>query len=502
MNFLLTGLNAQNIKLDDPIPPDPNIKIGKLGNGLTYYIKKNTKPEQRIELRLAVNAGSVCETDGQQGLAHFVEHMCFNGTKNFPSNRIIDMLEEMGVKFGAELNAFTGFDQTIYMLKVPTDKEEWINRGFQVLEDWAHQVTLDDSEIDKERGVIVEEWRLGLGAEDRMQTKYIPVLLKGSRYADRLPIGKIDVIKSFPYDTLRSFYNTWYRPDLMAVVVVGDIDPKVAEEKVKEYFGRIPKSSNPKPRVEFPIPGNTEPLISVVTDKEATGYSAMVFFKHPKSDNGTFGNYREQIMQMLYTGMLNNRLQEIAQKPESPFLYSGTGYGTFIGRSVDVYQLMVSAKENQIEKSLEVILTENERVRRFGFLSSELEREKKDVLASYEKMAKEADKTESSSFADEFTRNYLEKEPIPGIQKEFSIISDFLPGITLDEMNKLGKEWVTDKNIVALVTAQEKEGINVPTESQVLDIIKSVKDMKIEAYSENVSDAPLLAVNSCRRQSD
>lgn len=493
LNFIFTGLNAQNIKLDDPIPPDPAIKIGKLENGLTYYIKKNTKPEQRIELRLAVNAGSVCETDGQQGLAHFVEHMCFNGTKNFPSNRIIDMLEEMGVKFGAELNAYTSFDQTIYMLKVPADKEEWINRGFQVLEDWAHQVTLDDVEIDKERGVIVEEWRLGLGAEDRMQTKYIPVLLKGSKYADRLPIGKVEVIKSFPYDTLRSFYKTWYRPDLMAVVVVGDIDPKVAEEKVKEYFGRIPKTSNPKPRVEFPIPGNTEPLISVVTDKEATGYSAMVFFKHPKSDNGTFGNYREQIMQMLYTGMLNNRLQEIAQKPESPFLYSGTGYGTFIGRSVDVYQLMVSAKEGQIEKSLEVVLTENERVRRFGFLSSELEREKKDILASYEKMAKEADKTESSSFADEFIRNYLDKESIPGIQKEFSIISEFLPGITLNEINMLGKEWVTDNNIVALVTAQEKEGINVPTESQVHDIIKSVKDMKIEAYSENVTDAPLIA---------
>ena len=491
--LVLTGLDAQNLRPDEPIPPDPNIKIGKLGNGLTYYIKYNKKPEQRIELRLAVNAGSVCETDGQQGLAHFVEHMCFNGTKNFPSNRIIDMLEEMGVKFGAELNAFTSFDQTVYMLKVPADKEEWINRGFQVLEDWAHQVTLDDNEIDKERGVIVEEWRLGLGAEDRMQTKYIPVILKGSRYADRLPIGKIDVIKSFPHDTLRSFYSTWYRPDLMAVVVVGDIDPKIAEDKVKEYFGRIPKAVNPRPRVEFPIPGNTEPLISVVTDKEATGYYATVFFKHPKSDDGTFGEYREQIMQMLYTGMLNNRLQEIAQKPESPFLGSGTGYGTFICRSVDVYQLMISAKENQIEKSLEVMLTENERVRRFGFLPAELEREKKDMLATYEKMAKEADKTESSSYADEFIRNYLEKEPIPGIQKEFEIISKFLPGITLDELNKLGKEWVTDNNIVAMVRAQEKEGIKVPTEPQVLEIIKSVKNLKIEAYTEKVSDAPLLA---------
>jgi zinc protease len=494
LSFIITCLNAQNIKLDDPIPPDPDIRIGKLENGLTYYIKQNKKPEQRIELRLAVNAGSVCETDGQQGLAHFVEHMCFNGTKNFPSNRIIDMLEEMGVKFGAELNAFTSFDQTIYMLKVPADKEEWINRGFQVLEDWAHQVTLDDGEIEKERGVIVEEWRLGLGADDRMQSKYIPVLLKGSKYADRLPIGKVDIIRSFPHDTLRSFYKTWYRPDLMAVVVVGDIDPKVAEDKMKEYFGRIPKAVDPKARIEFPIPGNAEPLISVVTDKEATGYSAAVFYKHPKSDNGTFGDYRKQVMQSLYTGMLNNRLQEIAQKPESPFVYSGTEYGTFIGRSVDTYQLMVNAKENQIEKSLEVILTENERVRRFGFLAAELEREKKDMLAMLEKMAKEADKTESASYADEYTRNYLDREPIPGIQKEFEITSEFLPGISLDEINKLAKELITDDNIVALVTAQEKEGIKVPSESEVLNIIKSVKDMKIEAYTEKVSDEPLLSI--------
>jgi len=490
--LFFAGLEAQNIKLDDPIPADPAIKIGKLDNGLTYYIKQNKKPEQRIELRLAINAGSVCETDGQQGLAHFMEHMCFNGTKNFPSNRMIDLLEEMGVKFGAELNAYTSFDQTIYMLKVPADKEEWINRGFQVIEDWAHQVTLDDSEIDKERGVIVEEWRLGLGAEDRMQSKYIPVLLKGSRYAERLPIGKIDIIKSFPYDTLRSFYSTWYRPDLMAVAVVGDIDPKIAEEKVKEYFGRIPGPVNPRARIEFPVPGNTDPLISIVTDKEATGYSAVVFYKHPKSEKGLFGDYRRQILHSLYTGMLNNRLNEIAQKPESPYLYAGTGYGTFIGRSVEAYQLMVNAKENLIDKSLEVVLTENERVRQFGFLASELEREKKDMLSMYEKMAKEADKTESSSYADEYLRNFLENEPIPGIQKEFEITSEFLPGITLEEINNLGKELISDDNIVVLVTAQEKDGIRVPTESEVLGIIGSVKEKKIEAYSENVSDAPLL----------
>lgn len=251
LGLLSTRLFAQIRDNDNVIPADPAIKIGKLDNGITYYIKANKKPEKRIELRLAINAGSVCETDGQQGLAHFVEHMCFNGTKNFPSNKMVDMLEEMGVKFGAELNAGTSFDETVYMLKVPTDKEEWINRGFQVLEDWAHQVSMTENEIDKERDVIIEEWRLGLGAEDRMQTKYVPVILKDSRYAERLPIGKVDVIKTFPYDTLRSFYKTWYRPDLMAVVVVGDIDPQLAEIKVKEYFGRIPKAINPKQRVEY-----------------------------------------------------------------------------------------------------------------------------------------------------------------------------------------------------------------------------------------------------------
>jgi zinc protease len=492
LSFVYGGLYAQIQDPGKPIPADPNIKIGKMDNGLTYYIKVNKKPEQRIELRLAVNAGSVCETDGQQGLAHFVEHMCFNGTKNFPSNKMVDMLEEMGVKFGAELNAGTSFDQTVYMLKVPTDKDEWIERGFQVLEDWAHQVSLEDVEIDKERGVIVEEWRLGLGADDRMQSKYIPVILKDSRYAGRLPIGKVDVIKSFPYDTLRTFYKTWYRPDLMAVVVVGDIDPSLAEEKVKEHFGRIPKAVNPKPRIDFPIPDNVEPLISVVTDKEASGFNASIFFKHPKSDNITYSDYRNQLMRSLYTGMLNSRLDEIAQKPDAPYLYAEAGYGSFIGRTIDVYSLSVNAKENQIEKSLEVAFMENERVRQYGFTATELEREKKNILTMYEKMAKESDKTESGSYADEFIRNYMDHECIPGIQKEFEITKEYLPGIELDEINKFGQSWTTDNNMLALVTAQEKEGINVPSEQQLKDLIRSVKSRKTEAYIDKVTDIPLM----------
>jgi len=461
--FAFTVSSAQIQDLNKPIPPDPNIKIGKLDNGMTYYIKVNKKPEKRMELRLAVNAGSICETPGQQGLAHFCEHMCFNGTKNFPGNKMINMMESLGVKFGADLNAYTSFDETIYMLKVPTDSIEWIKRGFQVLEDWAHLVSMEDAEIDKERGVITEEWRLGLGAEDRMQTEYIPVILKGSRYAERLPIGKIDVIKNCPHDTLRTFYKTWYRPDLMAVVIVGDIDPNLAEEKVKEYFDHIPKAVDPKTRVEFQVPDNDEPLISVVTDKEASGYNAIILYKHPKSDNVTYKDYRNQLMRSLYTGILNNRLQEIAHKPDAPFLYAGTGYGSFVSRSLDVYSLTAAAKENQIEKSLEVVLTENERARKFGFTATELEREKKDILSNYEKMAKESDKTESRSYADEFIRNFLDKECIPGIQKEFEIVKGYLPDITLEEINRLGMTWTTDDNMAALITAQEKEGVRVPT---------------------------------------
>lgn len=490
--FIFTNSEAQITSLSEAIPPDPAILIGKLDNGLTYYIKKNSKPEQRIELRLVVNAGSICETDGQQGLAHFMEHMCFNGTKNFPSNRMIQMLEEMGVGFGSELNAYTGFDETVYMMKIPSDREEWVERGFQAIEDWAHQVSMDSKEIDKERGVIIEEWRMGLGADERMQSKYVPVLFRGSRYAERLPIGKIDVIKSFQYDTLKAFYNTWYRPDLMAVIVVGDIDAETAERKIKEHFGSIPKAEQPKPRIVYPVPGNEEPLVSIVTDREATGYTIQVMFKHPAASSVTYEDYRNSLLRMIFTGMLNKRFMEITRKPEAPFLMSGSEYGSFIGRSVDVYSLYAAAKENRMEESLEVIMTENERVSRFGFTATELEREKKEIYTIYENGAKEAGKTESGTFADEFIRNYLTRESIPGYLKEFELVKEFLPDITLEEVNKLGRNWTTENNMLVLVTAQEKEGMNIPSEQMTAGIIKSVRSKEIEPYVDEVADVPLL----------
>jgi len=490
--FVFAGITAQETDLGKTVPVDPTIKVGKLDNGMTFYIKQNKKPEQRVELRLAVNAGSICEDDAQQGLAHFCEHMCFNGTKNFPSNKMVDMLEEMGVKFGAELNAYTSFDETVYMLKVPTDKMEWVDRGFQVLEDWAHQVSMDGTEIDKERGVITEEWRLGLGANDRMRQKYFPVIFAGSKYADRLPIGKVEVIKSFPYDTLRTFYNTWYRPDLMAIIVVGDLDPAVAEAKVREYFGRIPKAVNPKPRIDENIPGNKLPLISVVTDKEASGYNIQIMYKHPVDKQLTYGDYRSTIIRGLITSMLSKRYQEIGQKPDAPFLYAGAGYGSFVGRTIEVYSLYAGSKENQMDKSIDVLLTENERARKFGFASTELEREKKALLTSYEKMEKESDKTESANYADEFVRNFLTQECIPGIKAEYAFVKDILPGITVDEINKVASELSGDENMIGLITAKEKEGVKIISENEVMATVAGVKAKALTAYADNVSDAPLL----------
>jgi zinc protease len=490
--FVTIVTTAQVQNLNVPVPPDPAIRIGRFDNGFTYYIKQNKKPEQRMEIRLVINAGSICETDDEQGLAHFCEHMCFNGTKNFPSNKMVDMLEEMGVKFGEEVNAYTSFDQTIYMLQIPTDSMAWIDRGFQVAEDWAHQVTLDDKEIDKERGVITEEWRLGLGADERMMQKYLPVLFKGSKYADRLPIGKIDIIKNFPYDTLRYFYKTWYRPDLTALVVVGDIDPDLAEKKIREHFEGIPEPANPERRIEHPVPGNIEPLISIVTDKEATGFNVEVFFKRPHANAITYSDYRNSLVRTLYTDMLNDRFREITQKPGAPFLYAGSGYGSFIGRTIDVYSLSAGAKENQIENSLKVILTENERVRRYGFTTTELERDKMDILTLYENAAKEADKTVSATYADEFIRNYLTRESIPGYQKEYELVKEFLPGITLEEINSLAQTLTSDNNMLVLITGQEKEGVEIPDQGEVAGIINSIREEKIEPYVDAVSDKPLL----------
>ncbi len=484
---------AQTPDLNSKVPVDPNIKIGKLKNGITYYIKKNTKPENRVEMRLVVNTGSIMENDNQLGLAHFVEHMCFNGTKHFKKSELVDFLEKAGVKFGAHLNAYTSFDETVYMLQLPTDKPELLDKGYLVLEDWASNVSMEDVEIEKERGVIIEEWRLGLGASDRMRQKYMPVLFKGSKYADRLPIGKKEVIETFKPQLLKDFYKDWYRPDLMAVVVVGDVNIDDAEKKIKEHFEQIPVVNNPRERTKFDVPDNTEPLICVASDKENTYTVIQLFYKHANEDKSTFDAYRNSIKAQLYSAMLNARINEIAQKPDAPFLYAASNYGGFLGRSKSAYNSIAVPKENMINQALEVLLAENQKVKNFGFTKTELEREKKSMLSNYEKMASESDKNESGNFASEYIRNFLENEPIPGIKNENEYVKTFLPEITLDEINALAKKWITDNNLAVLVLVKEGANIKIPTETEILDIINASKTKKYEAYVDESTNAPLMA---------
>ncbi|MFH1936553.1 MAG: pitrilysin family protein, partial [Bacteroidota bacterium] len=474
------------------LPVDPAVRMGQLDNGLVYYIRLNKKPEKRVELRLAVNAGSILENDDQQGLAHFTEHMCFNGTKTFPKNELINFLQKTGVQFGADINAYTSFDETVYMLQLPTDEPGLVDKGFQVLEDWAHNVTFDGKEIDKERGVIVEEWRLGLGAQDRMMKKFLPVILKGSRYAERVPIGKVEVLENFKHETLRSFYRDWYRPALQAIVVVGDINPDSAEQQIIAHFSGLKNPGQSRERITHDLPGNEEPLIAIVTDPEAMQNIIMMFWKHPVLEIINLGDLKTNVTGELFTGMLNQRFSELSQKPDCPFVFANAGYGKFLARSNDAYVLVTMPKENKIDQSLAVILAENQRVRQFGFTSTEFERQKEDMLSQYEKAAKEFDKTESAKLAGEYVRNYLNGDPIPGIQNEFIYVSKLLPEISLEEVNNLAKQWITDENLAMVIMGPEKEGLQIPSAEEVLSVIENSRTEELEPYVDTYREAPLV----------
>lgn len=492
MSFMGYSFGQKGItNMTDTIPVDPNVIIGKLDNGLTYYIRKNTKPENRVELRLAVNAGSINENKSQLGLAHFVEHMCFNGTKTFEGNKMIDYLQKYGISFGGDLNAYTSFDETVYMLKVPTDNKNLLDTALQIIVDWSNYVTFNSKEIDKERGIITEEWRLGLGADDRLMKKYFPVAFKNSMYADRLPIGEIDVIKNFPYDTLRAFYKSWYRPNLQAVAIVGDIDVKEMEKEIKLRFSPIQNPLSERPRLDYEVPNNKEPLISIATDKEASGTMLLLVYKHKTKDIYTVADYKTLLTATLYNEMLNARFNEITQKPDAPFAMAASSYGSFV-RSIDAYQLYASPKENQIDKSFEQLLLENLRVKKYGFTETELERIKEQMLSELEKAAKESDKTESARLIDEYVSHFLEKDAIPGAKIEYKLAQKLLPLISLTDVNALATEWITDENIVIIVTAPEKEGVLVPTEKQMLDIIASSKNKELAPYVDKFKAEPLV----------
>jgi zinc protease len=482
---------ATTASLSAVIPVDPQITTGRFANGLRYYVRTNKKPEKRAELRLVVNAGSILEERDQSGLAHFVEHMAFNGTKHFPKQETVKFLESIGMRFGPSVNAFTSFDETVYMLEVPTDKPDVLDKAFLILEDWAHNVSFDPTEIDKERGVITEEWRLRRGAGARMQDKQFPILLKGSRYAERLPIGDMEVIQSFKHERLKQFYADWYRPELMAVVAVGDFDKGAIENLIKSHFGSIPKSPATKLRPSYNVPDHPGTLFAIATDKEASGTSVAVYSKMAVRDQTTVGSYRRQIVERLFSGMLSQRFAEMAQKPDAPFLGAGAGRGQFV-RTKEISTLSAGVKEDGIERGLEALFTEAGRVVRFGFTETELDRQKKNIMRGLERAVEEKENQPSSPLADEYTRNFTDQEPIPGIEYEAALHARFLPEITLAEINALAKDWVPDRNRVVLVNAPDKAGLTVPDEAKLTAVITAATRKDVTAYVDAVGNQPLL----------
>ena len=482
------------IKLSDPLPTDPKVTKGVLANGMTYYVRANSTPKNRADLYLVVRAGSVEEDDNQLGLAHFAEHLAFNGTKNFPKHELINYLESIGMEFGPEINAYTGFDETVYMIKVPLDSTKFMDKGLQVLYDWASQVTDADDEIEKERGVIHEEWRGGRDAEERMMQKWWPVFFYHSKYADRLPIGKMEIVDHFAPELLRKFRKDWYRPDLEAVVVVGDFDQKAMVKQVTEMFSKIPEPKNPRKEPEYDIPNHKETLVSVVTDKEAQYAVAQVYYKHPLKKSKTIGDYRQGIVESLYNAMINDRLAELTQKENPPFLMANSGYGALFGPK-SVYSSVAVCQNGKIEEGLKAVLTENERVLKFGFTQTELERQKAAMLTSIENLFKEREKQKSNGYAEEYKRNFLTtEEPFPGIENEYKYYQAFIPEIKLEEVNALAAKWISKENRVVILTAPEIEGVAVPTEADIRRYLDEVEKTPIEPYADNVTDKPLIPV--------
>ena len=477
--------------LSEPMPFDPQITMGKFPNGIRYYIRNNKKPEKRAELRLVVKAGSILEDDDQQGLAHLVEHMAFNGTSHFPKNELVSFIESLGMRFGADINAYTSFDETVYMLTVPTDKPETIDRAMLILEDWAHNLSFDPVEIDKERGVVMEEWRLGRGAGARMRDKLFPVLLKGSRYADRLPIGKPEIIQNGKQERLKQFYADWYRPDLMAVVAVGDFDKAAIEKMITTHFASIP-AAKPRPRTYYDVPDHPGTAYAIATDKEANTTAVEIDTLLPGREQGSVGVYRQKTVDALFSGMLSARFSELAQKADAPFIGAGAFRGSFFARSKDSATLGALVKEDGIERGLDALLSEAERVARFGFTATELDRQKQSVLRSYERNALEKENRLSGSRADEYVRNFLENESLPTADDEYALQKRFLPGITLDEINKLAREWFPDRNRTVLVTAPEKSGLVIPDESKLAAVIKGAAAKDLKPYVDTVGSAVLL----------
>ncbi|PZR41146.1 MAG: peptidase M16 [Azospira oryzae] len=491
--ILISTVSIAQVKLTDPLPVSPEIKVGKLANGLTYYIRKNARPENKVELRLVIKAGSILEDDDQQGLAHFMEHMSFNGTQHFKKNELVSFLQSIGVEFGADLNAYTGFDETVYILPIPTDKKENLEKGLLVLEDWASAATLDAAEINKERGVVLEESRLGKGAEDRMNKVIYPKLFEGSKYAQRLPIGKDEILKTFKPEALKRFYKEWYRPDLMAVIAVGDMDPLAVETMIKAHFGKLKNPVKERTRSYAEITSRKKSEGIVVTDKEAQNHILQISFPYTvNKPEVTVEDYREAMLRMLFGSMLSTRMQELTQKAEPPFVYGGSSLGGFVHGYEGFSSFAVIGKAG-VEPAINALVQENERARQFGFTASELERTKKSMMRSIERAYNERDKSESGSYADEYIQNFLEQEPIPGIENEYRYHQQFLESISLDEVNQFAARHIpVAENKLVILNGPDHSDFKMPTGDELLAFVANAEKRPVAAYEEKAIASSLM----------
>lgn len=476
------------------LPLDPAVKVGHLPNGFTYYIRHNEEPKHRVYMYMVNKVGSVLEDEDQRGLAHFMEHMNFNGTVHFPHNELVDYLQKAGVRFGADINAYTSFDETVYELPLPSDKPDILREGMLIMHDWAQSATLDPTEIDKERGVVLEEKRLGKGAGERMQRVYWPVLLDNSRYAVRIPIGLDTVLDNFKRPTIARFYHDWYRPDLQALIIVGDINADSLEKVVKTMFSDLKNPVHERIRAKYTVALTGKNQFVAVTDKEMTSTTAEIIIKHPMLPLKTAVDYRKAIIQNLFNQMLAERYAELSRNVDPPFVGGGAGITGFMG-GLDSYVASVNAKPGELEKGIKAVWRETERVKRFGFTATELERAKTAYLNGLDEQLQEKDKTSSESFVKEYQAYFLKDIAAPGIVAEAKLTRGDLPGITLSEVNNLAAEYITTTNRVVLIQAPDKDKNTLPNELIVNNWLRSVETENLSPYKDEVSKLPLLAVS-------
>ena len=496
----LIGTVAMMAQMQMPsIPVDPDVRIGKLDNGLTYYIRHNNWPENRAEFYIAQKVGSIQENDDQRGLAHFLEHMAFNGSKHFKGNELIRWCESVGINFGGDLNAYTSIDETVYNISnVPTTREGIIDSCLLILYDWADGLLLEQEEIEKERGVIHEEWRLRTSAFMRMLERDLPKLYPGSKYGHRMPIGLMEIIDNFERPFLQSYYEKWYRPDNQGIIVVGDVDVDQIEKKIKDMFSPIVLPENRTLVTKEPVPDNAEAIYVIDKDKEQRTNEVMIMMKHevfPDSLKGTITYMLSDYLKDACILMLNDRLKEYAEKPESPFLSARAADGRYIlSSTMDAFEIDLSPKDGQIEAAVTAALTEARRAAEFGFTATEYNRFKQNYTSQLEKQYSNKDKRYNSQFVNQCVQNFLNNTPMPSIDYIYTTMKQIIPMLPLQTVNALMKELIlpTDSNLVVFSMNTEKEGNVYPTEDSMKKAVANARSAQIEAYVDNVKDEPLM----------